>query len=51
MIRFITVIFALAVATSAQAISPAPLHQPDGMIKQVRFHAAPVRYELRVSAC
>ena len=28
--------FALAVATSAQAMSPAPLHQPDGMITQVR---------------
>ncbi len=27
---------ALAVATSAQAMSPAPLHQPDGMITQVR---------------
>jgi len=23
--------FALAVATSAQAMSPAPLHQPDGV--------------------
>ena len=28
--------FALAVATSAEAMSPAPLHQPDGMITQVR---------------
>ena len=36
MIRFVAVIFALAVATSAQAMSPAPLHQPDGMITQVR---------------
>ena len=27
--------FALAVATSAKAMSPAPLHQPDGMITQV----------------
>src|SRR5436190_1176022 len=27
--------FALAIATSAQAMSPAPLHQPDGMIEQV----------------
>ena len=26
---------ALAVATSAQAMSPAPLHQPDGMTTQV----------------
>ena len=36
MIRLIVVAFALAVATSAQAMSPAPLHQPDGMITQVR---------------
>ena len=36
MIRFIAVAFALAVATSAQAMSPAPLHQADGMITQVR---------------
>ena len=28
--------FALAVASSAQAMSPAPLHQSDGMITQVR---------------
>ncbi len=36
MIRFIAVAFALTVATSAQAMSPAPLHQADGMITQVR---------------
>ena len=36
MIRFIAVAFALAAATSAQAMSPAPLHQSDGMITQVR---------------
>jgi putative N-acetylmannosamine-6-phosphate epimerase len=36
MIRLIAVAFALAVVTSAQAMSPAPLHQPDGMITQVR---------------
>ena len=36
MIRFIAVAFALAVATSAQAMSPATLHQADGMITQVR---------------
>ena len=36
MIRLIAVAFALAVATSAQAMSPAPLQQPDGMITQVR---------------
>ena len=37
MIRLIAIAaFALAVATSAQAMSPAPLHQADGMITQVR---------------
>jgi hypothetical protein len=36
MIRLIAVVFTLAVATSAQAMSLAPLHQPDGMITQVR---------------
>ena len=35
MIKFIAVIFALAVATSAQAMSPPPL-QSEGMITQVR---------------
>ena len=36
MIRLIAVAtFALAVATSAQAMSPAPLHQLDGMTTQV----------------
>jgi hypothetical protein len=36
MIRFIAVAFALVVATSAQAMSPVPLHQSDGVITQVR---------------
>ena len=36
MIRLITIAFALVVATSAQAMPVAPLHQPDGMITQVR---------------
>ena len=36
MMRLIAIAFALAVATSAQATSPAPLRQPDGMITQVR---------------
>ena len=30
--------FALALATSAQAMSPVPLHQADGMITQVRYY-------------
>jgi hypothetical protein len=37
MIRLVAVAaLALAVTTSAEAMSPAPLHQPDGMITQVR---------------
>jgi hypothetical protein len=36
MIRLIAVAFALTLATSVQAMSLAPLHQPDGMITQVR---------------
>ena len=47
MIRFIAVIFALAVATSAQAMSPAPLHQPDGMITQVRQACGPGKVQIK----
>jgi len=36
MIRLIAVVFALAAATSAQAMSVAPLHQRDEMITQAR---------------
>ena len=36
MIRIFAFGFALAVATSAQAMSLAPLHQSDNMITQVR---------------
>jgi hypothetical protein len=37
MIKFIAVAaFALAVSTSAQAMSPVPLNQPDGLITQIR---------------
>ena len=36
MIRFFALAFALALATSAQAMSPAPLQQPDEMVTQVR---------------
>jgi hypothetical protein len=39
MIRLIAfAAFALALATSAHAMSPAPLHQPDGMTTQVRYY-------------
>ena len=44
MIRLLAVAaFALAVATSAQAMSLAPLHQPDGMVTQVRLGCGPFR--------
>ena len=33
---FISVAVALAVATSVEAMSPAPLHEPDSMITEVR---------------
>ena len=36
MIRLITVAFALTLATSVQAMSPATLLQADGLITQVR---------------
>jgi len=37
MIRLIAIAgFALVVATSAEAMSPAPLHQSEGMITQIR---------------
>ena len=50
MIRFIAVIFALAVATSAQATPLVPLHQPDSMITQVREASARVCTWSMVSA-
>jgi len=44
MIRLIAVAgFALAVATSAEAMTPAPIHQPDGMITQVAYACGPGR--------
>jgi hypothetical protein len=36
MVRLIGIVFALAVSTSAQAMSLAPLHQRDNMIAQIR---------------
>jgi len=36
MLRLVAVVFAVTVATSAQAMSPAPLHQPHNMITQAR---------------
>ncbi|MBR0970518.1 MULTISPECIES: hypothetical protein [Bradyrhizobium] len=44
MIRlFAAAAFAVAIATSAQAMSPAPLHQPDGMATRVAFLCGPGR--------
>ena len=44
MIRLIAVTgFALAVATSAQAMTPAPINQPVGMITQVAVGCGPGR--------
>jgi hypothetical protein len=43
MIRLFAVAFALALATSAQALPIAPLHQPDGVIMQVRAGCGPGR--------
>jgi hypothetical protein len=44
MIRLIAfAAFAIAVATSAQAMSAAPLYQPDGMTTQVAFGCGPFR--------
>jgi hypothetical protein len=40
---FVVAGFALAVAGSAQAMMPAPIPQPDGMIAQVRFAYGPGR--------
>jgi hypothetical protein len=44
MIRLIAIAgFALSVATSAQALTPAPLPQADGMITQVAYGCGPGR--------
>jgi hypothetical protein len=44
MLRLIAVAdVGLAFATSAQALTPAPLHQPDEMITQARFGCGPGR--------
>src|SRR5215472_13082411 len=44
MIRLIAVAgFALAVATSAQGMTPAPIPQPDGIVTQVAFGCGPGR--------
>ena len=45
MIRLIAfAAFAFVLATSAQAMPRAPLHQPDGMITQVRYYGYGYRH-------
>ena len=41
--------FAFAIATSAQAMSPLPLHQSDGMVTQVGRGVAAARYGVAVA--
>jgi hypothetical protein len=44
MVRMIAAVgFAFALATSAQAITPAPIAQPDTMITEVAFGCGPFR--------
>jgi hypothetical protein len=45
--------FALAFATSAQAMSPAPLNQPDGMTTRVAYGCGPgrTRERIKVKQC
>jgi hypothetical protein len=44
MLRLIAVIVAgFALVSSAQALTPAPLQQPDGMITQARLGCGPFR--------
>jgi hypothetical protein len=44
MIKLIAVAgFVLAVATSAQAMTPAPIPQPDGLTTKVAYHCGPGR--------
>ena len=50
MIRIIGFVFALFVATSAQAMSLVPLHQPDGMVTKSAKHAVRVCTWSMVSA-
>ena len=45
MIRLVAVAIVLAVATSAQAMSPAPLHQPGGMTTTASPPTPTVRLE------
>ena len=51
-LRLIAVASALALATSAQAMSPAPLHQADGMLTQIRSNCgAGMRWNEALGRC
>ena len=51
MIRLVAVAgFALAIATSEQVMTPAPLHQPNGTMTQVAVGCGPGRTVVKVSA-
>ncbi|MGA8956576.1 MAG: hypothetical protein WB503_14390 [Pseudolabrys sp.] len=51
MIRLIAfAAFALAVTTPAQAMTVAPIHEPDGIITQVAWACGPGRTRINVSA-
>ena len=43
MTKWIALAFALAFATSAHAMAPVPVHQPDGIVTQVRLACGPGR--------
>jgi hypothetical protein len=48
MLKLIAIAVAgVALATSAQALTPAPLHQPDRMISEARFGCGPGRTMVR----
>jgi hypothetical protein len=53
MIRLIAIAFALTLATSAHATTPlAPLHEPDGLITQVRHNCgAGMRWNDALQRC
>jgi hypothetical protein len=47
MIKFIAAAFVLAFGASAQAMSPAPLYQPDGAIMQAAYGCGAGRTRVR----
>ncbi len=51
MVRLIAVAFALALASSAQAMPPVPLQQPDGIVIQVREACGPGMRRTEGGAC